>query len=74
MQRIEHEDRQEDMAARMGISVATYRKMENGNPSIPIGSWMRAFALIGTPENLLSCISVSLFDEDKLRSRRRISR
>jgi len=45
--RLDRNDRQEDTAARLGISPRTYRKMENADPSISIGHWLTAIRLYG---------------------------
>jgi len=39
-------ERQSDFAARVGVSVPTYRKMEKGDPGVPIGYWVRALWLL----------------------------
>jgi len=62
--RLDRNDRQSDAAARLGVSLATYRKMEAGNPSIPIGYWVRMIRLYGELESLDAVFveKKSLFD------------
>ena len=74
MRRLAAGDRQEDMAARIGTSRATYRKMEAGDPAVRLGLWVRAFELLGQPEQIYECLPLSLFDEAELENRRRVSR
>ena len=45
--RILRRERQTTFAARLGISRATYIKMEQGNPNIRIGHWVRAAWIMG---------------------------
>jgi len=37
-----YEDTQETMAARLGVSLRTYSRMENGDPSVKMGFWLEA--------------------------------
>ena len=62
--RLERNDRQSDAAARLGVSLGTYRKMEAGHPSIPIGYWLRMIRLYGDLESLDEALAEkkSLFD------------
>ena len=63
--RLDRNDRQSDTAARLGVSLATYRKMEAGNPSIPIGYWIRMIRLYGELDSLDAVFveKKSLFDQ-----------
>ncbi len=63
--RLERNDRQSDAAARLGVSLATYRKMEAGNPSIPIGYWLRMIRLYGDLASLDAVFveKKSMFDQ-----------
>jgi DNA-binding XRE family transcriptional regulator len=45
-------ERQSDFAARVGVSVPTYRKMEKGDPGVPIGYWVRALWLLDRLDEL----------------------
>lgn len=49
--RIEHGDRQRDMAARLGVTRQTVGRMERGDPSTAIGLWLRAAELYGLSES-----------------------
>lgn len=49
--RLLRKDRQGDFAARIGVSVPTYRKMEAGDPGVAIGFWLRALRLLGRLED-----------------------
>jgi len=62
--RLERNDRQSDAAARLGVSLATYRKMEAGNASIPIGYWLRMIRLYDDLKSLNAVFAEkkSLFD------------
>ena len=74
MRRLAAGDRQEDMAARIGTSRATYRKMESGDPTVRLGLWVRAFEVLGQPDQIYECLPLSLFDEAELEHRRRVGR
>lgn len=39
-------ERQGDFAARLGISIPTYRRMERGCGRVPIAYWMRVLSLL----------------------------
>lgn len=45
-------DTQEDFARRIGVSHYTCRKMEKGDPSVAMGSYLRAAILLGLGEQL----------------------
>ena len=65
--RLERNDRQEDAAARLGLSPKTYRKMENGDPSISIGPWLIAIRIYGDLGSLDGVLlkSKSLFEREE---------
>jgi transcriptional regulator with XRE-family HTH domain len=71
--RLLRNEKQLSMAARIGVSIPTYRKMERGDPSTAIGCWVRAIRLLGDPEALQETLPLSLFDEVGER-RRAVSR
>ncbi len=50
--RIEHQLCQAGFAERIGVSVPTYRRMEQGNAAVPIGYWIRALYLLGMSEDI----------------------
>jgi transcriptional regulator with XRE-family HTH domain len=56
-------------ASRIGVSVPTYRKLEQGDPSAPIGVWVRALRLYGDLSALDELLPESLFDVDERRQR-----
>ncbi|NVO01055.1 MAG: helix-turn-helix transcriptional regulator [Geobacteraceae bacterium] len=45
-ERIKRNDTQQIFAARLGISVPTLKKMENGNPGVQIGTWLSALRIL----------------------------
>lgn len=57
-------ERQSDFAARVGVSVPTYRKMEKGDPGVPVGYWVRALWLLDRLDELDGLIAPEdpLFD------------
>ena len=44
--RLSRNEGQKRFAARLGISVPTLRKMEQGNPSCTIGNWLEALYML----------------------------
>ena len=63
--RIDRKDRQSDFAARLGVSIPTLRKLEQGDPSVAIGTWVDAFWLLGRLDDLVKALApkTSLFDQ-----------
>ncbi|MCP1727907.1 transcriptional regulator with XRE-family HTH domain [Natronospira proteinivora] len=58
-------DTQSDFARRIGVSHYTWRKMEKGDPSVAMGSYLRAAHLLGLAEALVAAFhppEPSLFD------------
>ena len=47
-------DTQDDFARRVGVSRYTYQKMEKGDPSVALGSYLRAAQLLGILEPLVA--------------------
>ncbi len=45
--RLELNDPQKEFAFRIGVSIPTLYKMEQGNPSISIGTWIKAMSILG---------------------------
>ena len=45
--RLELNDPQKEFAFRIGVSIPTLYKMEQGNPSISIGTWIKALSMLG---------------------------
>ena len=56
-------------ASRIGVSVPTYRKLEQGDPTLPIGPWVRALRLYGDLADLDLLLPESLFDQEPPRQR-----
>ena len=54
---------QQKMADLLGIGLNTYRRMESGSPGVSIGSWLHAFYLLGTLEEVDGLL---LWDNDRL--------
>lgn len=78
--RIERNDRQSDFAFRLGISVPTLRKLEQGDSTVSIGVWFDAFWLLGRLDDLQKLLvqPQSLFDrweqQQKIKPRKRVSK
>ncbi len=78
--RLERNDRQSDFAARLGVSIPTLRKLEQGDATAAIGTWIDAFWLLGRLDNLIKALSprTSLFDQwerqNKPQTRKRASK
>ncbi len=67
--RLQRNEKQLSMAARIGVSAPTYRKMEQGDPSTALGYWVRAIRLLGDMDALNEALPLSLFDQDSTRQR-----
>ena len=63
--RLERNDRQSDFAARLGVSIPTLRKLEQGDPTVAIGTWIDAIWLVGRLDHLAKVLepTSSLFDQ-----------
>jgi transcriptional regulator with XRE-family HTH domain len=63
--RIKRNDRQSDFAARLGVSIPTLRKLESGDPTVAIGTWIDALWLLGKLDALKTALEPkqSLFDQ-----------
>ena len=46
-ERLVRNDSQARFSARIGVSVPTLRRLEQGDPSAQIGHWLRAFEVLG---------------------------
>ncbi|WP_440995645.1 helix-turn-helix domain-containing protein [Arhodomonas sp. SL1] len=70
-----HRETQREFAARIGVSEPTYRRLEKGEPSVPIGYWIRALRLLGRLDEADGWLQRrgSLFDhvDDGKKGRRR---
>ncbi|MBF0378565.1 MAG: helix-turn-helix transcriptional regulator [Desulfamplus sp.] len=75
--RLERNDPQKEFAFRIGVSIPTLYKMEQGDPSISIGVWAKALSILGRLDELDRLISPkeSLFEryeaEKKIKKRQR---
>ena len=56
-------------AGRIGVSLPTYRKLEQGDAGAQIGVWVRALRLYGALDDLTLLLPESLFDEGATRQR-----
>ena len=63
--RLDRNETQARFAARMGISVPTFRNMEKGDPAVRIGLWVEALWILDHLEDLKSVLKKreSLFDQ-----------
>lgn len=67
--RIETRDTQANFAARVGVSVPTYRKMEKGDPGVPVGMWVRAIRLLRGIADVEALLPVPLLSDSAERQR-----
>jgi len=67
--RLQAREPQARAAARLGVSLPTYRKLEKGDPSAQIGTWVRALRLYGSLDPLDALLPESLFDAANDRQR-----
>ena len=64
--RLLRNDTQSAAAARIGICLATYRKMEDGRPSTPIGNWIVALTHYAQLSTIDTLFPISLFEQNAL--------
>jgi len=50
--RLRRNESQQVFAARIGISIPTYAKMEHGDPSVSMGQWAVVLDILGRAEEL----------------------
>lgn len=78
--RLELNDPQKEFAFRIGVSIPTLYKMEQGNPSVSIGKWVKALSMLGKLDEFEQLIALhkSLADRytslEKVKTRQRSSR
>ena len=78
--RLELNDPQKEFAFRIGVSIPTLYKMEQGSSSVSIGKWIKALSMIGKLDEFDQLISphASLADRysslEKVKTRQRSSR
>ena len=75
-ERLARNESQLRFAARLGVSVPTLRRMEQGDPGTQIGHWLAALEILGREMELDAWLAprYSLFDavaEPKMRQRAR---
>lgn len=76
-ERLVRNDSQARFSARIGVSVPTLRRLEQGDPSAQIGHWLRAFEVLGRlheVETLLSAHTSLFAAEREPRYRQRARR
>ena len=54
---------QEKIAGLLSVGLNTYRRMEQGSPSVAVGVWIQAFFVLGTIRELDGLL---LYDNDRL--------
>ncbi len=78
--RLERNDSQKEFAFRLGTSIPTLAKMEQGSPSVSMGTWIQALSMLGKLDELDQLIapSESLFERyetlEKIKNRQRVRR
>ncbi len=78
--RLELNDPQKEFAFRIGVSIPTLYKMEQGSPSVSIGTWIKVLSMLGRLEDFDKLIapSESLFERyealKKTKNRQRVRR
>ncbi len=78
--RLELNDPQKEFAFRIGVSIPTLYKMEQGRPSVSMGTWVKALSMLGRLEDMDQLIGPkeSLFARyealEKIKNRRRAKR
>ena len=78
--RLELNDPQKEFAFRIGVSIPTLYEMEQGNPSISIGTWVKALSMLGKLDDFDKLIAPreSLFERyevlEKAKTRQRVRR
>jgi transcriptional regulator with XRE-family HTH domain len=78
--RLERNDPQKEFAVRIGVSIPTLYKMEQGHPSVSMGAWVKALSMLGRLEDMDQLIGLkeSLFARyealEKVKNRQRAKR
>ena len=69
-QRLAKNETQQVLAARLGISIPTYRKMIHGDPNVKVGYWIQAVNLRGSLQDFETILQAksSLFSERESQS------
>jgi len=50
--RLERDDSQKEFAWRIGVSIPTLQNMEQGKPTVAIGTWVKALAVLDRLDDL----------------------
>lgn len=50
--RLERDDTQKEFVIRIGVSVPTLQKMEQGNPTVALGTWVKALDVLSKLDEL----------------------
>ncbi len=78
--RLERDDSQKTFSFRIGVSVPTLQKMEQGSPQVAIGTWIRALSILDRLNDVQAILAPekSLADRyysfQKVRGRQRASK
>jgi len=77
--RLDRNESQQRFAARLGVSIPTLRKLEKGDPTVAIGTWVKGLWLLDRVEDLDNIlVKSSLFEKwesrQVLKKRQRASR
>ena len=69
--RLDINEPQERFAARLGVSIPTLRKMENGDPSVSIGLWAETLWILERMADIDGILKkeLSLFDQMEAQSK-----
>jgi transcriptional regulator with XRE-family HTH domain len=70
--RLGRDETQGRFAARLGISIPTLRKMERGDPSVPMGRWVEALFVLDRLGDLDTVLKKpeTLFDKWEIRQQK----
>ncbi len=55
--RLERDDPQKEFAFRIGVSIPTLHKMEQGSPNVAIGTWIKALDILNKLDELKNLIA-----------------
>lgn len=56
-ERVKRNEPQKVFAARLGVSVPTLKKMEEGAPTVAIGHWFAALSILGREDDLRNILA-----------------
>lgn len=74
--RLKRDETQKAIAARLGVSVPTYQKLEAGNPTVNIGLWVSVLDLLQRCPDLDQLLAEknSLFDQFESKKKKKRKR